>query len=156
MKLFAICGMPASGKTTLAQEIIKKYSAILLSEDEWMKDLIGIYDNDEMRNNIGKLHKKIASKLLIQGINIVMDGGCYSKTERDDLRKIALDSNANFELHNLKTDLSILNSRRIKRNANLKSEFHTTEENFKKAETFFQAPKEVENPIIYINNHLIK
>lgn len=33
MKLFAICGMPASGKTTLAQEIIKKYSAILLSED---------------------------------------------------------------------------------------------------------------------------
>ena len=38
-----------------------------------------MYDNDEMRDNIAKLHIKIASQLLAKGLNIVIDSGYYSK-----------------------------------------------------------------------------
>lgn len=147
--LFIICGMPASGKTTFTKNIIEKYGAIHLSEDEWLKDLISMYDNDEMRNNVAGLHRKFASQLLGKGINVVMDGGYYKKEERDLLKNIAKNSGANFELHYLKVDFSILNTRRIERNKNIKKEFHTTEENLKKAEKLFQEPASDENHILH-------
>ena len=59
---------------------MEKYGAIHLSEDEWMKDLISMYDNDEMRDNIAGLHRKFASQLLTKSVNIVMDGGSQTST----------------------------------------------------------------------------
>ena len=153
--LFIICGMPASGKTTFTKKIIEKYGAIHLSEDEWMKDLISMYDNDEIRDNVAGLHRKFASQLLAKSVNIVMDGGYYSAEERDELKNIAKNSGANTELHYLKTDFSIINSRRIERNKNFKKEFRTTEENLKRAKKYFCEPTAKENPIIHVNNNII-
>lgn len=147
--LFIICGMPASGKTTFTKKIIEKYGAIHLSEDEWMKDLISMYDNDEMRDNVAGLHRKFASRLLTKGVSIVMDGGYYSIEERDELKNIAKNSGANAELHYLKADFSTLNARRIERNKNLRTEFHTTEENLKRAERLFQEPGNNEDYILH-------
>jgi predicted kinase len=149
--LFVICGMPASGKTTFANKIIKEHDAVLLSEDEWMRDLIDMYDNDKMRGNIARLHRKIASRLFIKGVNVVMDGGYYTKEERDNLKNIAKNSNVNFELHYLKVDFSTLRVRRIERNRNLQPKFQTTEENLKKAKSLFQEPDNNENFMLHEN-----
>jgi predicted kinase len=147
--LYIICGLPASGKTSLAVEIKEKKNAIHLSEDEWIKDLIGKYDHDEIRENIAGLHRKFAARLLSKGINIVMDGGYFSKEERDLLRKVAKDAKSKFELHFMKTDFATINARRIARNKDLESQFWTTEENLKKAVSYFQAPDQDEKYILH-------
>jgi len=88
--LFVICGLPAAGKTTLAKEIESKHKAVFLSEDEWMDKLFGtFYDHDLEREGIAEIQKNLAQKILNSGASVVLDGGYWSKQERDGLRAAA-------------------------------------------------------------------
>ena len=93
-----------------------------------------------MRANVAKLHLKIAKELLSRNINVVMDGGYYSKQERDNFKQLAKVVSANFELYYMKADFKTLNARRIVRNKSLDKEFWTTEANLKKAISLFEEP----------------
>ena len=49
--LIIFCGLPGSGKTTMARERERETGAVRLSTDEWMADL-GIDYFDEMRDRV--------------------------------------------------------------------------------------------------------
>lgn len=62
-KLILFCGLPGSGKTTLAKNLEREYKAIRLNTDEWMADL-GFDPNEEemhlrMQNRLWHLAKEI-------------------------------------------------------------------------------------------------
>ncbi len=148
--LFIITGLPASGKTTLANKLIKEQKALLISEDEWMEKICNSYYNEEMKERIVNFQFEFAVKLLKLGTNIVMDGGYWSKEERDKLRGIAKAASADFKLFYTKASLQELKQRATERNKNLAPEFKMKIEDLSLAYNRFQEPLVEEENFILI------
>ena len=67
-RLIVVCGLPGSGKTTLARELEGRLSAVRFSPDEWMDALsLNLYD-EERRGKIEALQWKLSQELLTQGL----------------------------------------------------------------------------------------
>ena len=107
-RLIVICGLPGSGKTTLAKQIEKKLSAIRFSPDEWMDALsIDLYDEDR-RGKIETLQWKLAQDLLMCGQTVIIEWGVWGRAERDALRTGARSLGAAVELHYLSASPDVL------------------------------------------------
>ncbi|HUN24485.1 MAG TPA: AAA family ATPase [Anaerolineales bacterium] len=107
-RLIIICGLPGSGKTTLAQHLEKKRSAVRLSPDDWMTALsINLYDG-ESRAKIEALQWQLGQKFLQLGGVVIIEWGTWSKSERDALREGAQALGAAVELHYLSAPPEVL------------------------------------------------
>jgi predicted kinase len=104
-RLVIICGLPGSGKTSLATQISADGTAILMSPDDWMEALgINLW-NQKARANIETLQWQISQALLGQGVTVIIEWGTWTKVERDTLRNGARKLGAGVELWYL--DVSI-------------------------------------------------
>jgi len=84
-KLIQLCGLPASGKSTLSKELAIQENAIIVSSDEMRKELFGDVNNQE--NNailFEKLHERI-NKLLSEGRNVIYDATNINRKRRMNL-----------------------------------------------------------------------
>jgi len=107
-RLVIICGLPGSGKTTLAKCLEQSLRAVRLAPDEWMDALsINLYDI-EGRGRIEALQWKLAQQLLTRGIVVIIEWGTWGKFERDILREGARKLGAAVELHYLSAPPEIL------------------------------------------------
>ena len=110
-RLIIICGLPGSGKTTLAKLFEKKLHAIRFAPDEWMDALsINLYD-EEKRGKVEALQWKIAQELLTLGLIIIIEWGTWGRFERDNLRIAARALGAAVELHYLSVSMDDLFNR---------------------------------------------
>ena len=97
-RLILICGLPGSGKTTLAKQLAEQVRAVPLSPDEWKHALgIGDYD-DEARVRLEDRLWRLARELLTLGQSVIMENGFWSRDERDELRVAARALGATVEL----------------------------------------------------------
>lgn len=107
-RLIIICGLPGSGKTTLAKCLEESLKAVRLAPDEWMDVLsINLYD-EESRAKIEALQWKLGQKLLKLGLVVIIEWGTWGKSERDALREGARQLGAAVELHYLSAPPEIL------------------------------------------------
>lgn len=107
-RLIIICGLPGSGKTTLAKCLEESLRAVRLSPDEWMDALsINLYD-EETRARIEALQWKLGQQLLKLGLVVIIEWGTWGKSERDALREGACNLGAAVELHYLSAPPEIL------------------------------------------------
>ena len=107
-KLIIICGLPGSGKTTLAKCLEKSLPAFRLSPDDWMDALdINLHDG-EVREKIESLQWKLGQELLKLGLAIIIEWGTWGKSERDTLREGARKLGAAVELHYLSAPPEVL------------------------------------------------
>jgi predicted kinase len=107
-RLVIICGLPGSGKTTLARSLESRLSAIRLSADEWMETLsINIWD-EAMRARIEALQWALAQRLLQLNNTVIIEWGTWARSERDTLRLGARALGAAVELHYLSASPDVL------------------------------------------------
>ncbi len=120
--LFLLCGLPGSGKTTLARQLEREQCALRLTPDEWIVAL-GIDTFDEpKRAAIEAIQWNLAERALVLGMNVVIDFGVWSRQERDDFRSRAEALGARVELRFLDVPRDELWARLVRRGGTLPSE----------------------------------
>jgi|SRR5579863_1440822 len=114
-RLIIICGLPGSGKTTLAKALEVKLGAVRFCPDEWMSALsIDIYD-EATRGKIEKLQWDLGRQLLKLGATVIIEWGTWGRSERDELRLGARLLGAAVELRYLSAPVDVLFERLQKR-----------------------------------------
>ena len=100
-RLIIVCGLPGSGKTTLAKMLETRLRAVRFSPDDWLDALsLDLYD-EETRGKIEALQWKLAQELLALGLTVIIEWGTWARSERDALRLGARALGAAVELHYL-------------------------------------------------------
>jgi predicted kinase len=108
--LHLIAGLPCSGKTTLARQLEAKYSALRLTTDEWHIRLFGHDYWDDMTETDEALHNSrhdsiesvmwdVAARVLVLGVDVILDFGCWVRSQRDEFRFKAKSLGADFRMH---------------------------------------------------------
>jgi len=150
--LFLICGLPGSGKTTLAKQLEVSHSALRLCPDEWISALLADINDmaelDRLRTPVETVQWEVAKRVLALGINVILENGFWSRDERVRYRSQAEALGARVELKYLNVDRDELWARLSKRNQNLpEGTFAVREDQLDLWLSWFQAPTadELEN-----------
>lgn len=107
-RLIIVCGLPGSGKTTVAKALESKLRAVRFSPDDWLDALsLDLYD-EERRGKIEALQWKLGQQLLALGLTVIIEWGTWGRSERDALRLGARALGAAVELHYLSAPLDVL------------------------------------------------
>jgi len=100
-RLVLLCGLPASGKTTLARELAEAYGAVRLNPDEWELTL-GVDPFDEaFQTRLEAAFWELTKRLLALGTSVVLEWGFWARSERDEKREAARTLGAAVELRYL-------------------------------------------------------
>ena len=117
--LHLVCGLPGSGKTSLAERLARETRALFLSPDEWMSRIVGDGYDEARREQVERIQWELAERLLARGLDVVLDNGFWSREERRRLRASAEGLGAEVRLHFLDVPLDELKRRLAARNRNL-------------------------------------
>ncbi|MDX6494221.1 MAG: hypothetical protein QOE17_207 [Gaiellales bacterium] len=123
--LHLTCGLPGSGKTTLARRLAVERDAHRFTKDEWVLALGGDLYDEQLRVRVEAQLIELAFELLAAGRSCILDFGLWSREERDALRLRARAQRVRVELHVLDAELDELVRRAAKRYADAP---HTTAE----------------------------
>lgn len=121
--LFLICGLPGSGKTTLARQLEQSQPALRLSPDEWiapiLADTADTEELDRLRAPVEAIQWQVAQRVLTLGLDVVLEWGFWSREERSHYRARAEAIGAQVKLHYLEVARDELWARLSRRNAAL-------------------------------------
>lgn len=107
-RLIVVCGLPGSGKTTLAKTLEERLGAARFCADDWLAALgLDFYDEDR-RGKVEALQWKVAKKLLALDSTVIIEWGTWGRAERDALRLEARALGAQVELHYLSAPADVL------------------------------------------------
>jgi predicted kinase len=96
--LIIVCGLPGSGKTTMATALAAERSGLRLCPDEWMDALeISLWDGT-IRDRVERLQWHLACELLGFGQLVIIEWGTWGRGERARLRTEARVLGAAVEL----------------------------------------------------------
>jgi predicted kinase len=120
--LYLTCGLPGSGKTTLAMRLEQDASALRLTADEWLHELYPDITTPEaetgpFRGRVERIQWPLAVRALKLGCNVVLDWGIWGREERDHYRNAARDAGVRVVLCVLDPPLDELWNRLSRRNA---------------------------------------
>ena len=116
-RLVLLCGLPASGKTTLARRLAAEMRAIRLDKDHWVTALGHDVWDDEFRVRLERQLWALAQELLAIGQSVILEWGHWARAERDEKRLGARALGADVELHVLDAPLDELLERAQRRSS---------------------------------------
>ena len=147
--LHLICGLPGSGKTTLAKQLEQSESAVRFCPDEWIAEILldpnDIKEMDRLRDIVESIQWNFAKRLLTLGVDVILENGFWSREERSRFRAEAEAIGAKTKLHFLDVELNELWRRLSQRNADLPSgTFFVRREDLESWAKLFEPPTEDE------------
>jgi predicted kinase len=143
--LHLMVGLPCAGKTTLARGLEHIHSALRLTPDEWHTSLFG-YDvvedeHDARHDAIESMLWGIAARVIVLGLDVILDFGFWARSEREDYRMRAAELGASSEVHFLDASPEVLLERLARRNAQLpRGAAYIPEEKLKQWIAYFEPP----------------
>jgi predicted kinase len=154
--LHLMVGLPCSGKTTFARELETRYSALRLTPDDWHIRLFGHDFGDDMDESdeaqhtarhdaVESLMWEVAARVLVLGVDVILDFGCWVRSQRDEFRSRAKELGADFKIHFADVPEEVLLERLKTRNAQLpESVFRIPESKLKEWMKLFELPSQEE------------
>jgi predicted kinase len=144
-RLVLICGLPASGKSTLARRLAANVPAIRLDKDEWATQLGADLWDEEFRVRLEDQLWALSRDLLARGQSVILEWGHWARVERDEKRLGARALGVGVELHYLDAPLEELIERAERRNASGEwTASPMTRAHFEEWAKLFQPPDEEE------------
>jgi predicted kinase len=114
--LYLFCGLPGSGKSTVARVLADDEGAVRLAPEEWLDSLALDLTAVDERERIRRLQWEHAQVLLARDVSVILEFGFATRAERDEKRVHARSLGASVELWFLDDDLELLWSRVERRN----------------------------------------
>lgn len=128
--LWVVCGMPASGKTTIAKELAKTLGVKVFRSDVIRKELFGLqpYERRDVLFEKGIYSKGASSltygKLLLlaqeeieKGCSVILDATYSSRHQRSEVLRLAKDMDTNLMFVECTCSEAVLKKRLIRREA---------------------------------------
>ncbi|HWG85696.1 MAG TPA: ATP-binding protein [Deinococcales bacterium] len=118
--IHALHGFIGTGKTTLARRLEAELPAVRFTPDEWMAALYGTDPPAEVfaeyLARVRALLERQWTRCVELGLDVVLDGGLWSRAERDELRGKAQALGARLFIHDLTVPDEVALARVLRRN----------------------------------------
>lgn len=101
-KVIFVCGKICCGKSTYAERLCSEGKAVLLSVDEIMLALFGLYAGDKHDEYVEKTKRYLLDKsveIMKSGIDVVLDWGFWKKEERIFVKEFYSSKSIEYEFH---------------------------------------------------------
>lgn len=152
-QLLILCGIPFSGKTTLAKKITDKLNFKRIDLDEIKFKTYGSQVRDEEINQVGwdgiyqQMYKEIG-EAFENGFSVVHDTGNFTVQERGLISSIAKKKSLPFHTIFMNIPVSLA-KQRLEENRKTNKRFDISDESFLSAVREMEPPTNEENPIFY-------
>lgn len=126
--LLAVCGMPASGKSTIAKELAKSLDVKVFRSDVIRKELFGLQSSEQVDIPFEQgIYSKVATsltygKLLLlaqdeieKGCSVILDATYSSRHQRSEVLRLARDMDVNIIFVECVCPEAVLKDRLLKR-----------------------------------------
>jgi len=98
-RLYLVCGLPGAGKTARCRQIADAVPSVVLCADEWVLGLGASLVEFAFRVKLQDRLLGHARTLLRLGVDVVVEFGSWSQSEREAIRIAAEEEDALVELH---------------------------------------------------------
>jgi O-phosphoseryl-tRNA(Sec) kinase len=109
--LLVLCGIPASGKTTLAEQLVttlrSDYNVELVSTDYWRDEVYYSNFKPENERNVRAIALQRTKELLSTGHSVVHDDSNYYESMRHDLYNLAAEQGCAFGVIHVATPINV-------------------------------------------------
>lgn len=103
--LIMVCGLPGSGKTTLAKRLEAERNAIRMCPDDWIEAILespeDLQERDRLRDPIENLQWELAQEYLQKGLTVILEYGFWAEEERIAFSMRGVELGARIEIHYL-------------------------------------------------------
>lgn len=152
-----IHGFICSGKTTFAEKLAKEKNAIIFSFDEWMVKIFGPKHSDlegfKYGSKIQDLISSVYRRILELGIDVILDDGFWLRSDRDRIRRYAIENGFDCILYSINCPEKILIQRLRNRNARQSDDsVYISESKFMNSKQHFE-PLGQDEESIHINTN---
>ena len=118
-KVFLICGKICSGKSTYAKQLQAANQAVILSVDEIMLAVFGLYvgeKHDKYAANVRNYLFKKSLEVIQADVSVILDWGYWTKAGRSEAKEFYRSRNIECELHYIDISKELWEARINQRN----------------------------------------
>ena len=142
-----LCGYMGFGKSTIARRLAAQYGAVILNDDEFMRELFG---RDLPEPEFGAAHDKVSA-----GGNVIFDRGFWSRKSRADAVERIRHFCDSIQFHQIECDMETAKQRVLNRSKTDADALYIDESTFDELARFYEPISPDEKlDVIYYNNTL--